>query len=217
MTQLVRLPLVCALSIIMMTTIVMMSSTSNYKLLHVAALTESHDGGGDAAAAAAAKALVTSVVADVEVQGLDSVLRELNNQNSTQYRNASGASMVFVVAFNGTILSGAEFPSFVGRSVQELIDSNLQQLVGGGNLISGDEYHERSKKIAAMTPGGGWMEYPWITPDGVEFTKLSYLSQPIANIDVYIGSGYELPPNTTASTSPSTTTTDHEAPAPDEE
>ncbi|XRB21940.1 dCache_2 domain-containing protein [Pseudoscourfieldia marina] len=194
-----------------MTTIVMMSSTSNYKLLHVAALTESHDGGGDAAAAAAAKALVTSVVADVEVQGLDSVLRELNNPNSTQYRNASGASMVFVVAFNGTILSGAEFPSFVGRSVQELIDSNLQL----GNLISGDEYNERSKK-AAMTPGGGWMEYPWITPDGVEFTKVSYLSQPIAN-DVYIGSGYELPPNTTASTSPSTTTTDPEAPAPDEE
>mmetsp|Transcript_10900 Transcript_10900/g.24615 ORF Transcript_10900/g.24615 Transcript_10900/m.24615 type:complete len:112 (-) Transcript_10900:140-475(-) len=111
--------------------------------------------------------------------------------------------MVFVVAFNGTILSGAEFPSFVGRSVQELIDSNLQL----GNLISGDEYHECSKK-AAMTPGGGWMEYPWITPDGMEFTKVSYLSQPIANTDVYIGSGYELP-NTAASISPSTATTDH--------
>ncbi|XRB06548.1 dCache_2 domain-containing protein [Pycnococcus provasolii] len=138
-----------------MTTIVMMSSTSNYKLLHVAALTESHDDGGDAAAAAA-KALVTSVVTDVEVQGLDSVLRELNNPNSTQYRNASGASMVFVVAFNGTILSGAEFPSFVGRSVQELIDSNLQQLVGGGNLISGDEYHERSKKSSDDTRR--WMD-----------------------------------------------------------
>ena len=157
----------------------MNGTTSNNKLLH--------DGGDAAAAAAAAKALVTSVVTDVEVQGLDSVLRELNNPNSTQYCNASGASMVFVVAFNGTILSGAEFPSFVGRSVQELVDSNLQL----GNLISGDEYHERSKK-AAMTPGGGWMEYPWITPDGMEFTKVSYLSQPIANTDVYIGSGYEL-------------------------
>eukprot|EP00237_Pycnococcus_provasolii_P006165 CAMPEP_0206122286 /NCGR_PEP_ID=MMETSP1472-20131121/2028_1 /ASSEMBLY_ACC=CAM_ASM_001108 /TAXON_ID=41880 /ORGANISM="Pycnococcus provasolii, Strain RCC251" /LENGTH=187 /DNA_ID=CAMNT_0053512759 /DNA_START=74 /DNA_END=637 /DNA_ORIENTATION=+ len=138
---------------------------------------------------AVAELLVVSALDAIEADGLDKVLGEINNVNSTQFRTEDVNGYVFVFANNGTNLAHGQRPDdYVGRTTDELIASSIPELVG---KLDGDKLN--AMFVEKAQAGGGWVNYTWIKPaTGLVHEKSSYIKQPSGYDDIYVGSGYDV-------------------------